>query len=98
MGYDVPFDILNTILEDLAYNSNWELIRSLSRTCKVLVEPCQKHLFNTAAIHETTISQLNSVFGDRPKLVFYVLHLHYYTDGECDIYAHILLLQRFSQL
>ena len=98
MGYKVPFDIINAILNDLSYNCDWESIRSLSRTCKILVEPCQKHLFNTIAIHQTTITQLNSVLANHPNLVSYILHLHYYMDGESDVCAHILLLQKFSRL
>ncbi|EDR02552.1 uncharacterized protein LACBIDRAFT_332367 [Laccaria bicolor S238N-H82] len=94
----VPFDVIHAILLVLTLKSDWESIRSLSRTCKALVEPCQRQLFDTIAIHRTTISQLDSILARSPRLATYVLYLHYYTDGEVEARIYVLLLQQFSQL
>ena len=82
MTYEVPFNIIDAILNNLVHESDWETIRSLCQTCKNLVEPCQKQLFSTVAIHHMTIPQLNSLLAERPNLVAYVLHLHYYMDRD----------------
>ena len=98
MTYKVPFDIIDAILNNLMHESNWETIWSLCQTCKNLVEPCQKQLFNTVAIHHTMISQLNPLLAEHPNLVVYVLHLHYYMDRDSVTCGDIFLLQRFSEL
>ena len=98
MTYEVPFDIIDAILNNLMHESDWETIRSLCQTCKNLVEPCQKQLFSTVAIHHTMISQLNSLLAERPNLAVYVLHLHYYMDRDSVIRGDVFLLQRFSEL
>lgn len=98
MDYEVPFDIIDTILDDLTYRCDWQSIRSLCRTCKNLVEPCQRRLFSTVAIHRTTLTQLHSLLAKRPPLAVYILHLHYYIDEQSDPHCYITLLQHFSQL
>ena len=98
MDYEVPFDIIDTILDDLTYRCNWQSIQLLCQTCKNLVEPCQRQLFSTVAIHQTTITQLHLLFAKHPHLAVYVLHLHYYIDEQSDPYFYIQLLQHFSQL
>lgn len=81
MVAELPFDIIEAILDELVDGHDWETIRSLARTCFNLVDPCRKRLFTTIVIHRSTYPQLNSLFHSRPELTRYVHHLHYYIDG-----------------
>ena len=97
MDAELPFDIIEAILDELVDGHDWESIRSLARICSNLVDPCQKRLFTTIVIHRSTYPQLNSLLHTRPELTRYVHHLHYYiSSGNHRDDAN--LLQLFSQL
>ena len=80
----LPFDVLAEIIRHSDLETDIPTLRALSMTCRAIVEPSQRRLFNIIKIlvipfyHKKTqpiYSTLNEIFNSSPHLATYVNHL-----------------------
>ncbi|KAJ3510957.1 hypothetical protein NLJ89_g4380 [Agrocybe chaxingu] len=88
----IPFDILSNISEILSYEHDIKTLRSLSLCSQALVPLCQRHLFHTICVPNTSgrtftlidrgryLDRFHKALSSSPQIGTYVRHLHYFVD------------------
>ncbi|CAA7260821.1 unnamed protein product [Cyclocybe aegerita] len=90
----LPFDILSNIGDILSCEHDVETLRALSLCSQALVPMCQRHLFRTFCIPNTSgrdftgiereryLDRFHQILTSSPQIGAYVQHLHYFVDHD----------------
>ena len=87
----IPYDVLVSVIDELASQRYTAELRACSQTCRMLVHPCYTHLFSTISIHQNA-SQFAALLHRNPKIQHYVRNLSYYPEDTSEAIANAFLM------
>jgi len=86
----IPYDILVSIIDELALRGQLKDLRACSQACRILLHPCRVHLFSTVTV-SINAPRFAALLNQNPTIQVYIRKLTYRPTFLSEDIAHALL-------